>query len=93
MAMMSWMPPPHPAVFTRPGMKNGGNLQADLLRYLFCPTPVLHHDWRYSDTAALEQARVKACDLWEEQNGAVWEETPSAAHLGLWAAGEVELER
>ncbi|KLT46287.1 hypothetical protein CC85DRAFT_59374 [Cutaneotrichosporon oleaginosum] len=93
MAMMNWMAPTHPVVITRPAPQNGGNLQADLLRYLFSPTPVLHHDWRYSDAASLEQARLKACDLWEEQNGAVWEETPSAAHLGLWAAGEVELER
>ncbi|BEI79573.1 hypothetical protein CcaverHIS002_0101020 [Cutaneotrichosporon cavernicola] len=94
MAMMSWMTPSsHPLLYTRPGKQDKVNQQADLLRYLFSPTPVLHNDWRYSDVAALEQARAKACDLWEEQSGAVWDETPSAAHLSLWAAGEVELER
>ncbi|GMK54988.1 hypothetical protein CspeluHIS016_0200440 [Cutaneotrichosporon spelunceum] len=95
MAMMGWITPPsaHPLIYPRNSQRDKVNQQADLLRYLFSPTAVLHNDWRYSDVAALEQARAKTCDLWEERNGAVWDETPSAAHLSLWAAGEVELER
>lgn len=91
--MNTWITPPHHAVYSRPGHKEAPGLQADMLRYLFSPTPVLHHDWRYSDVSALNQARSKACDLWEEQGGAVWDEAPSAAHLSLWAAGEAELEK
>lgn len=63
-----------------------------MLRYLFCPTPVLHHDWRYSDVGTIENARGGACDLWEEQGGLIWDEAPTNAHLALWAGGEVELE-
>lgn len=65
-----------------PKKRDAAALQADLLRYLFCPVPVLHQDWRYSDVWGMD-----AGDIWE---GGVWDETPSAAHLAFWAESELD---
>lgn len=92
MAMLAWMNPSAPSVYSRSPIKDAGGAQADLLRYLFSPTAALHHEWRYSDLSSLEMVRGGNCDMWEEQNGLVWDEAPTAAHLGLWAAGEAEME-
>lgn len=85
------MTPPHTTVFVRPS-KDAGALQADLLRYLFSPTPVMHHEWRYSDVSAVELARAGACDMSDEDGGAIWDAPGTAAHLSLWASGETGLE-
>ncbi|WOO81373.1 uncharacterized protein LOC62_03G004902 [Vanrija pseudolonga] len=92
MAMLAWMNPSAPSVYSRSPIKDAGGAQADLMRYLFSPTAALHHEWRYSDLSSLEMVRGGNCDMWEEQNGVVWDEAPTAAHLGLWAAGEAEME-
>jgi hypothetical protein len=85
--LFAWM---QPAV--TPFKHDPAARQADLLRYLFCPVPVLHQEWRYSDVWGMEQARAGACDLWEEAGGKLWDEAPSAAHLAFWAGAESELE-
>ena len=54
--------------------------QANLIKYLFSPTPVMHHDFGYSDISSVEQCQAGLADLWEEQGGDVWVEPPTEMH-------------
>ncbi|KAL7424222.1 hypothetical protein Q5752_001808 [Cryptotrichosporon argae] len=66
--------------------------QDDLLRYLFCPTPVTSAGL-WSDAAAMGLARDGQSDLWEEMDGRVWDEPASVAQLALWTAGAAAIHR
>ncbi|EIW70020.1 hypothetical protein TREMEDRAFT_30253, partial [Tremella mesenterica DSM 1558] len=61
--------------------------QSDLLKYLFSPTAVHHHDWQYTDLDSLRVCDQRESDLWEEMGGHVWVEQPSQAHLKLTDEG------
>lgn len=86
---VAWLNEAASSVFKR----DAASLQASLLRYLFCPVPVIDQEWRYSDIWGMEQARKGLSDIWEEAKGEVWDEAPTTAHLALWAGAENELER
>ena len=60
-----------------------GDAQHNLLRYLFSPSAVQHHRWRYSDIECLQTCQQGCSDLWEEDGGKVWIDSPSKAHLQL----------
>lgn len=61
---------------------SGSSKQANLLRYLFAPEPVLDLRYGYNDSTSIQLCDTGESDLWEEMGGDVWTEEPSSAHLG-----------
>ncbi|WVQ78529.1 hypothetical protein IAT38_000615 [Cryptococcus sp. DSM 104549] len=57
--------------------------QKALIRYILSPYPVLTNQYGYTDLASIDGCKRGTSDLWEEQGGAVWDEPPSEAHLGM----------
>lgn len=62
---------------------SGSSKQANLLRYLFAPEPVLDLRYGYNDTASIQLCDTGQSDLWEEMGGDVWTEESSSAHLNM----------
>ncbi|KAK8869613.1 hypothetical protein IAR55_000180 [Kwoniella newhampshirensis] len=65
--------------------------QNRLIRYLLSPYPVTTLEYGYTDLAGIESCEARQDDIWEEENGRIWAESPSEAHLTLIQGSTKEL--
>ena len=73
-----------PSVYTRQSpTASASEKQQNLLRFLFSPEAVEDLQYGYNDIADIELCAAGDSDLWESQDGKVYREAPSEAHMSI----------